>query len=71
MSTENKQVAVERDVFLQDLKHAVSKGNEFKDFLIEYHEKYYESKNQLLKFNTDEEIVKTHKELAEILEFFD
>jgi hypothetical protein len=61
---------VERDVFLQDLKHAVSKGNEFKECLTDFFEKYNENKAELQEFDTDEEIVETHKELVDILDFF-
>jgi hypothetical protein len=62
---------VEKDVFLKDLKHAISKGNEFRECLIEFHQKYDKHKKQLQEFHADEEVVKTHQELVDILEFFD
>jgi hypothetical protein len=69
--TEVAVETVKKEVFLKDLKHAISKGNEFKECLIEHHEKYLKHKEQLQEFHTDEEVVKTHQELVDILEFFD
>jgi hypothetical protein len=61
---------VERDVFLKDLKHATLKGNEFRECLTDFFEKYDGHATELKKIEADEEVVEAHKELVEILDFF-